>query len=190
MQWRATCGRSSGPRWRAARCARRRPQPNDLSRSCARPCRPPGACQGADWLADGPSGSPTSTTRILAARPARVRRGQVRRAARAEVSAAEALLGRQPGRTGSAASTSAGARRRAPVERAAPLAPTASATSSRNWRESATGAVDADDHLLWARAARLLDGDAAGEAVLRQAGRRAARQPARLLRTRHAADRR
>ncbi|MBS0443098.1 MAG: M48 family metallopeptidase [Proteobacteria bacterium] len=35
-------------------------------------------------------------------------------------------------------------------------------------KESATGAVDADDHLLWARAVRLLDGDAAGEAVLRR----------------------
>lgn len=33
--------------------------------------------------------------------------------------------------------------------------------------ESATGPIDADDHLLWSRAARLLDGDAAGESVLR-----------------------
>ncbi len=35
-------------------------------------------------------------------------------------------------------------------------------------KESATGPVDADDHLLWSRASRLLDGDAAGEAVLRR----------------------
>ncbi len=34
-------------------------------------------------------------------------------------------------------------------------------------KESATGPVDADDHLLWSHAARLLDGEAAGEAVLR-----------------------
>lgn len=35
-------------------------------------------------------------------------------------------------------------------------------------KESATGPIDPDDHLLWARAARLLDGEAAGEAVLRR----------------------
>jgi hypothetical protein len=35
-------------------------------------------------------------------------------------------------------------------------------------RESATGRIDADDHLLWSRAARLLDGDEAGERVLRR----------------------
>ena len=35
-------------------------------------------------------------------------------------------------------------------------------------KESATGPVDPDDHLLWGRAARLLDGEAAGEAVLRR----------------------
>lgn len=34
--------------------------------------------------------------------------------------------------------------------------------------ESAAGPVDPDDHLLWARAARLLDGDSAYERVLRQ----------------------
>ena len=34
--------------------------------------------------------------------------------------------------------------------------------------ESAAGPVDPDDHLLWARAARLLDGDIAYERVLRQ----------------------
>lgn len=35
-------------------------------------------------------------------------------------------------------------------------------------RESSTGPIDADDHLLWSRAARLLDGDEAGEKVLRR----------------------
>lgn len=35
-------------------------------------------------------------------------------------------------------------------------------------REAATGPIDADDHLLWSRAARLLDGDEAGEQVLRR----------------------
>lgn len=35
-------------------------------------------------------------------------------------------------------------------------------------QENATGPIDPDDHLLWGRAARLLDGDAAGEAVLRR----------------------
>lgn len=34
--------------------------------------------------------------------------------------------------------------------------------------ESRTGPIDADDHLLWANAARVLEGDAAGEAVLRE----------------------
>ncbi|MFT3665626.1 M48 family metalloprotease [Piscinibacter sp.] len=34
-------------------------------------------------------------------------------------------------------------------------------------QESGTGAIDPDDHLLWSHAARLLDGDAAGESVLR-----------------------
>ncbi|WP_298825068.1 M48 family metallopeptidase [uncultured Piscinibacter sp.] len=35
-------------------------------------------------------------------------------------------------------------------------------------RESATGPIPADDHLLWARAVRLLEGDAAYESVLRR----------------------
>jgi Zn-dependent protease with chaperone function len=34
--------------------------------------------------------------------------------------------------------------------------------------ESSSGPIDADDHLLWARAARWLDGDAAAETVLRR----------------------